>query len=160
MLFRSTSDVMIVVTLDKTMGRVSREGRKEEEEVCTMFNDTKEEERDEEETGWEEEAKTQPCNKGCDNNGYKPRDIECNPNGREHKPPDLEVMEMENQAHRPQQPGYDDDGNACRLAHTTCSTIEPQGPQTTPHSAPTPTTNNMICSMSISHPPTKKHHTH
>ena len=49
---------MIAVTPDKTKGRVSREGRKEEEEVCTVFDDIKEEERDEEETGWEEEAKT------------------------------------------------------------------------------------------------------
>ena len=37
--------------------RVSEEGREEEGEVCTMFEDMKEEVRDEEETGGEEEAK-------------------------------------------------------------------------------------------------------
>ena len=46
------------VTLDETEGKVSVEGRKEEEMVCTMFGNTKEEERGEEEMVWEEEAKT------------------------------------------------------------------------------------------------------
>ena len=54
--------------------------------VCTVFDNTKKEVRGEEEMVWEEEAKTQPHNKGCDDDGYEPRDVKCNPNKREHEP--------------------------------------------------------------------------
>ena len=58
----TTSDMMIdtkAVTQNRMKERVSGEGRKEEEMVCTLLGDTKEGERDEEDTGWEEEAKMQ-----------------------------------------------------------------------------------------------------
>ena len=49
---------MNMVTPDETEGKVSGEGRKEEEKVRTVFEDTKEEETGERETGGEVEAKT------------------------------------------------------------------------------------------------------
>ena len=57
----TTSDVTIdmsVITRNGMERRVNGEGRKEEEEVHTMSEDTKEEETGERETGGEEEAKT------------------------------------------------------------------------------------------------------
>ena len=57
----TTSKVTIdtkVITRNRTKRRISGDGRKEEKEICTMFEDTKEEVRGEEETGGEEEAKT------------------------------------------------------------------------------------------------------
>ena len=57
----TTSKVTIdtkVITQNRMKRRISGEGRKEEEEIHTVFEDTKEEVRGEEETGGEEEAKT------------------------------------------------------------------------------------------------------
>ena len=54
----TTSDVTIdtnVIRQNRMKRRISGEGRKEEERICTLLGDMKEEERDEE-TGWEEEA--------------------------------------------------------------------------------------------------------
>ena len=56
----TTSDVTIstnTITRNGMERRVNGEGRKEEEEICTVFEDMKEEETGEEETGGEEEAK-------------------------------------------------------------------------------------------------------
>ena len=56
----TTSDATIdmnAVTPSETKGRVSGEERKQEEEVRTVFDDMKEEVRDEEEIGWEEDTK-------------------------------------------------------------------------------------------------------
>ena len=55
------SDVTIgtyAITRNGMDRRVNGEGRKEEEEIRTVFEDTKEEVRGEEGTGGEEEAKT------------------------------------------------------------------------------------------------------
>ena len=82
------------------------------------------------------------CNKHipkCDDDGNEPRDIECSPNGRENEPQRLIHTRSGNQAGVPKEIGYDNNGNTCGLAHTTCTIVEPQGPQVTPHSAPTPT---------------------
>ena len=57
----TTSDVTIDTNAIMQNGkkrRISGEGRKEAEEIHTVFEDTKEEVRGEEETGGEEEAKT------------------------------------------------------------------------------------------------------
>ena len=50
---------------------------------------------------------------------------------------------------------YNNGSSTHGLAHNTSSTIEPQGPQITPHSIPTPATDDVIYSMSISCPPAK-----
>ena len=47
-----------MVTQNGTKERVDEEGRKEEEKVHNVLDDTKEEVRGEEEIGWEEEVKT------------------------------------------------------------------------------------------------------
>ena len=57
--------------------------------------------------------------------------------------------------HMSRVPEYDNDGDVHGLAHTTCSVIKPRTTLEAPHDAPTPTTNNVICSASVSHLPTK-----
>ena len=50
-------------------------------------------------------------------------------------------------------PEYDDDGDAHGLARTTRTIVEPQTTLEAPHNAPTPTSNSVIRSVSVSHPP-------
>ena len=131
-----------------------------EEEIRTVFGDTKEEERGEEETGGEEEAKTRRRDEvrdkrvpARDDDGGEPRDVRSSPNEGEHEPQRLAFVESGDQASMPKEPEFDDDGDACGLEHVTNSIVEPQGPHKTPHDAPTPATNDVICSASVSHPP-------
>ena len=57
--------------------------------------------------------------------------------------------------HTSRVPEYDDNGDAHGLARTTRSVVEHQTTLEAPHDAPTPTTNDMICSTSVLHPPAK-----
>ena len=161
----TTSDATIgtnTITGDGMDRRVNGEGRKEEEQIRTVFGDTKEEERGEEETGGEEEAKTQRRNEvrdkrvpARDDDGGEPRDVRSSPNEGEHEPQRLAFVESGDRASMPKEPEFDDDGDACGLEHLTNSIVEPQGPHKTPHDAPTPATNDVIRSASVSHPPTE-----
>ena len=55
----------------------------------------------------------------------------------------------------PKEPEFNDNGDTCRLEHATSSIVEPKGLRAIPHSTPTPATNDVICSASVSHPPAK-----
>ena len=57
--------------------------------------------------------------------------------------------------HTSRVPEYDNDGDAHRLTCTTHSVVEPQTTLEAPHDAPTPATNDVIHSASISHPSAK-----
>ena len=80
--------------------------------------------------------------------------LEYIPNEREYEPPDLEDAETGAQVCRSQQPEFDDDGDACGLAHATSNAIEPQATFEAPHDASTPATNDVTRSASESRPPT------
>ena len=63
--------------------------------------------------------------------------------------------EMAEANHTSRVPEYNDDGDAHGLARTTSSVVEPQTTLEAPHNTPTPATNDMIHSVSVSHPPAK-----
>ena len=125
----TTSDVTIgtnTITRNGMDRRVNGEERKEEEEIRTMFGDTKEEERGEEETGGDEEAKTRRCNEvrdkrvpACDEDGGEPRDIRCSPNEGEHEPQRLAFVESGDWAGMPKEPKFNDNGDTHGLTHAT-----------------------------------------
>ena len=106
-----------------------------------MFEDTKEEERGEEETGREEEAKTRQRDRHNEVHEDDADGLEGpkhNPNERERDSPDLKDAEMGNQVCRSQQPEFDDDSDACGLAHATSSIVEPQAMFEAPTMPPHP----------------------
>ena len=61
---------------------------------------------------------------------------------------------MGNQVCRSQQPEFNDNGDACGLAHATSNTIEPQATFEGPHNPPTAANDEIMPSVSERHPPT------
>ena len=136
----TTSDVTIDMNTIMQNGkkrRISGEGRKEEEMVCTLLGDMKEWEEDEK-TGWEEEAMTRQhnqCDKIHDDDVDELGELEFSPNGREHKPQWLAYVGSGDRAGMPKEPKFNDDGDACGLKHATSSIVKPQTTLEAPHNA-------------------------
>ena len=157
----TTGDVTIGTNAKTQNGmerRVNGEGRKEEEEVRTVFEDTREEVRGEEETGGEEEAKTGGRRDRHDgihaDNVDELDELKYDPNEREHEPQRLTDEGSGDRASMPKEPEFDDDGDVCGLERVTNSVVEPQGPHETPHNAPAPANDETAPGASERHPPT------